>query len=190
MWPRVLEQLQWEADPKGRLHWVTHHVDGSIVRAHQPAAGAVGGQEREALGCSRNGFSTKVPRRAAGGSRPTALVRSGGERHESHYVQALLAHGQVRRPEVVGGRAGVTGKRPDPASHALGACDTAGRSVAREGVPTPRFAAPGELPPERELQRASSLSRASTSVAGHETGVARTSIRISSLGPTPTGIAS
>ena len=35
-------------------------IDGSIVRAHQHAAGALGGQDLQAIGRSRGGFSTKI----------------------------------------------------------------------------------------------------------------------------------
>ena len=97
VWARVLASLQRTADAEGRLDWATHYVDGTVVRAHQHAAGAVGGQHREALGRSRGGFSTKVHLRAEGGGKPIALVLSGGERHESRYVEALLARGHVRR---------------------------------------------------------------------------------------------
>jgi len=77
-------------------------VDGTVVRAHQHAAGAVGGQEHEALGRSRGGFSTKVHLRAEGDGKPLAFVVSAGERHESLYVEALLAQGRVRLPDAVG----------------------------------------------------------------------------------------
>ena len=46
VWQRVLEELQREADARGQLDWNTHYVDGTVVRAHQHAAGAVGGQDR------------------------------------------------------------------------------------------------------------------------------------------------
>jgi hypothetical protein len=92
-WPRVLEELQREADADGKLDWGPHHVDGTVVRAHQHAAGAAGGQQQEALERSRGGFSTKIRLRAEGGARPNAFVPSGGERHESPYLQPLL--GQV-----------------------------------------------------------------------------------------------
>ena len=94
----MLEALQRAADREGRLDWRTHYVDGTIVRAHQHAAGAVGGQQGEALGRSRGGFSTKLHLRAEGGGKPLAFVLSGGERHESRYLEALLATGAVRRP--------------------------------------------------------------------------------------------
>ncbi len=87
-----LGALQRTAEREGRLDWTTHFVDGTVVRAHQHAAGAVGGQQHEALGRSRSGFSTKVHVRAEGGGRPIALVVSGGECHETRYVEALLVH--------------------------------------------------------------------------------------------------
>jgi hypothetical protein len=76
----VLEELQRAADVAGQLDWETHYVDGTIVRAHQHAAVAVGGQDAEALGRSRGGFSTTVHLRAEGGGKPLAVVLSGGER--------------------------------------------------------------------------------------------------------------
>lgn len=57
----------------------------------------MGGQEHEALGRSRGGFSTKIHLRAEGGGKPITFVLSGGERHESLYVQPLLEQGHVRR---------------------------------------------------------------------------------------------
>jgi transposase len=88
--------LQRAADRAGRLDWATHYVDGTVVRAHQHA-GAVGGQEHEPLGRSRGGFSTEVHVRAEGGGKLLAFVLSGGERHESRYLEALLTRGHVRR---------------------------------------------------------------------------------------------
>ena len=100
VWQRVLEHLQHEADVRGELDWDAHYVDGTVVRAHRSAAGAVGGQEHEALGRSRGGFGTKVHVRAEGGGRPIAFVLSGGERHESLYLQPLLESGRVKRAGV------------------------------------------------------------------------------------------
>ena len=37
---QVLTALQQQADARGDLDWVLHFVDGSVVRAHQHAAGA------------------------------------------------------------------------------------------------------------------------------------------------------
>jgi transposase len=40
VWDRVLAALQADADARGELDWLLHFVDGSVVRAHQHAAGA------------------------------------------------------------------------------------------------------------------------------------------------------
>ena len=61
VWDRILAALQTEADGRGDLNWELHFVDGSVVRAHQHAAGAKGG--------------TRQPRRSAGagaGSAPSS----------------------------------------------------------------------------------------------------------------------
>jgi len=49
-----------QADAVGKIDWEVHFVDGTVVRAHQHAAGARGGPEAQALGRSHGGFSTKV----------------------------------------------------------------------------------------------------------------------------------
>ena len=40
LWQQLLEELQHQAETIGQVDWEIHHVDGSIVRAHQHAAGA------------------------------------------------------------------------------------------------------------------------------------------------------
>jgi transposase len=40
VWERLLGELQQQADGKGDLDWSLHHVDGTVIRAHQHAAGA------------------------------------------------------------------------------------------------------------------------------------------------------
>src|SRR5512132_4094052 len=40
VWDRVLQALVADADARGELEWLLHFVDGSVVRAHQHAAGA------------------------------------------------------------------------------------------------------------------------------------------------------
>ena len=100
VWDRALAALRAAADAKGRIDRDLHFVDATIVRAHQHAAGArrTGAVGGEALGRSQGGFSTKVHVRAEGGGKPIAFVLTGGERHESRMLPALLARGAVRRP--------------------------------------------------------------------------------------------
>lgn len=45
LWDRLLAELQQKADAVGQLEWDVHYVDGTVVRAHQHAAGAKKGGE-------------------------------------------------------------------------------------------------------------------------------------------------
>lgn len=45
VWESVLAELKQDADLAGQLDWQVHYVDGTIVRAHQHAAGAKKGEE-------------------------------------------------------------------------------------------------------------------------------------------------
>jgi len=110
VWTRVLQELQRQADAAGELNWNLHHVDGTVVRAHQHAAGA---QKRglttmgeatttaehtdEALGRSKGGFSTKIHLRAEGGGKPIALLITAGQRHEQSVFETLMEAGTVKR---------------------------------------------------------------------------------------------
>lgn len=40
VWQRVWAQLQAEADESSEIDWEVHHLDGTVIRAHQHAAGA------------------------------------------------------------------------------------------------------------------------------------------------------
>jgi len=40
VWDRIFAQLQQIKDRDGQIDWEVHYVDGSVVRAHQHAAGA------------------------------------------------------------------------------------------------------------------------------------------------------
>lgn len=40
VWDRILAELQRRADAAGELDWQEHFVDGTVIRAHQHAAGA------------------------------------------------------------------------------------------------------------------------------------------------------
>ena len=49
IWQRLFEAVQQQADAAGQLDWAIHYVDGTIVRAHQHAAGSPKGAEAEAI---------------------------------------------------------------------------------------------------------------------------------------------
>jgi transposase len=69
VWDRLLAAVQRQADAAGRLDWERHFVDGTVVRAHQHAAGAKGGTRRpRRSGAARAASaprSTSAPRAAA-----------------------------------------------------------------------------------------------------------------------------
>lgn len=46
IWDSVFAAVQREADAAGELDWGVHYVDGTVVRAHQHAAGAKKGTQR------------------------------------------------------------------------------------------------------------------------------------------------
>ena len=65
LWDRLFAAVQRRADAEGRLDWAVHFVDGTVIRAHQHAAGAKGG--------------TRKRRRSGGagaGSRPRSTSES------------------------------------------------------------------------------------------------------------------
>jgi transposase len=43
VWERIFAAVQRQADAAGQLDWTVHFVDGTVIRAHQHAAGAKGG---------------------------------------------------------------------------------------------------------------------------------------------------
>ena len=68
VWDRILGDLQATGDGAGRLDWELHFVDGTIVRAHQHAAGAKKGavtRRSATAGAASAPRSTSVPRAAA-----------------------------------------------------------------------------------------------------------------------------
>jgi transposase len=46
VWAKIWTALQEQADADGRFDWELHSVDGSVIRAHQHAAGAKGGTQK------------------------------------------------------------------------------------------------------------------------------------------------
>jgi transposase len=46
IWDRIYDTLKAQADAVGALDWDLHHVDATVIRAHQHAAGAKKGTQR------------------------------------------------------------------------------------------------------------------------------------------------
>jgi hypothetical protein len=98
VWQHILETLQQQVDASGALDWDKHYIDSTIVRAHQHAAGAKGGDpEAEALGRSQGGSGTKVHLRAEGSGKPVTFAVITGQRHEAVAFERLMEQGAVKR---------------------------------------------------------------------------------------------
>ena len=46
VWDQIVAAVQRQADAAGQVDWEVHFVDGTVIRAHQHAAGAKGGTRR------------------------------------------------------------------------------------------------------------------------------------------------
>src|SRR5262249_5541626 len=98
IWARLLAAVPQQAAAAEHLDWEIHYVEGTIVRAHQQAAGAhTRSPEAEALGRRHGGFSTKVHIRAEGGGKVMTLGLTPGPPHEAMAFEALMAGGAVKR---------------------------------------------------------------------------------------------
>lgn len=97
IWQQLLSCLQQIADEQHQIDWDTQFIDSTVIRTHHHAAGARGGQQHEALGRSRGGFSTKIHLKCEGGGKPLAVLLTGGERHEMVGFVPLLERGRVKR---------------------------------------------------------------------------------------------
>jgi transposase len=65
-------------------------IDATLVRAHQHAAGAQGGQEEQALGKSCGGFSTKIHAKVDALGMPLEFIVSAGQKQEMSFAHTLL----------------------------------------------------------------------------------------------------
>ena len=60
VWDRLFAAIPQQADAAGQIDWSLHFVDGTVIRAHQHAAGAKGGtQKRKPSGAARAGSPPK-----------------------------------------------------------------------------------------------------------------------------------
>lgn len=59
LWARVLTTLQERAEQREEVCWTVHMIDGTVVRAHQSAAGAKGGSSMRLLVVLRAGSALR-----------------------------------------------------------------------------------------------------------------------------------
>lgn len=91
-------------------------LDSTVVRAHVSAAGAKGGQQNQALGRSRGGFSSKIHLKTDFDGLPIAFHLTGGEVSDSTQLTTSLDIGPDITP-----RAAMTDKGYD-SKHNRAAC--------------------------------------------------------------------
>jgi transposase len=79
---------------------VVQMFDSTVVRAHVSAAGAKGGQDNQALGRSRGGFSSKIHLKTDFNGLPIAFHLTGGEVSDSTQLEISLDIGPDITPRV------------------------------------------------------------------------------------------
>ena len=78
-------------------------LDSTIVSVHQHSAGAKKILNKQAIGCSRAGLSTKIHVLCDGKGRPIAFYLTGGEAHDLQAADTLL--GKVNAPALLADKA-------------------------------------------------------------------------------------
>ena len=114
VWAKVLLTLQNEAEANGSIDWNLHHVDSTSIRVHVDGAGArretltpEQSAQKQAIGRSRGGLTSKVHLRVEGKGRVMKLELSQGHRHDSQLFEAVM----VQEP-LHGGRWGRPRHKP------------------------------------------------------------------------------
>lgn len=149
-------------------------VDGTVIRAHQHAAGAKDSSaEQEALGYSKGGFSTKIHLRCDGNGKPVTFLITVGQRHESVMFESLMEQGAVKqsgrgrprlRPQRVAGDKGYTGHpiRAYLRRRGIGAVIPRRRTESRRGTRFDRQAYRQRNRVERTINRFKQFRRIAT----------------------------
>lgn len=119
LWDRIHRRLLGRFDHRGKIDRMLWCVDGSVVRAHRVAAGALhrsGGSEIQALGRSRGGFSTKIHIVTDGKGHVLSVRATPGQSGEApqfpHVMRdvVICSANQARRPRAVAADKGYSSK--------------------------------------------------------------------------------
>jgi len=85
LWDHLLQHLAQRYQDSEYLM-----VDSTIMRIHQDGSNPKGGQQREAMGKSRGGLSSKIHMACDALGYPLSCIITGGERHDATQGKALL----------------------------------------------------------------------------------------------------
>ena len=99
---QVLDDMLVHFAQDADCEWIC--FDSSVIRAHMSAAGApasAGGQQAQALGRSRGGFSTKIHVKVDALGQPLQLALTAGQRHDIIGYQALRSPDDARATAVL-----------------------------------------------------------------------------------------
>ncbi len=107
LWQRIVNAMQGEARREDAIDWDLGSIDGSVIPAHKAAAGASRGagqerlspkesQEKQALGKSKGGLSTKLHILVEGQGKPMVVRLLPGERHEAPHALELVDDVKVK----------------------------------------------------------------------------------------------
>jgi hypothetical protein len=88
--------VQQQANVQRKVNWELHYVDGTMVRAHQHAAGVRGKLGRRGFRPQPRGFQHQGTSRAEGGGKLITLVLTPGQRHKAPLFPQLMAQGAVK----------------------------------------------------------------------------------------------
>ena len=150
LWDRILKNLIRDRDAKRRVNRSLWCVDSSVIRAHRVAAGAPKGDrcsdknaEKNALGRSRGGYSTKLHVATDKKGLPLAVTATPGQAGETPEFQSLLAsiplslHRKSKRPKALAGDKAYSAKATRSYLNKKGICDVIPRRTNE--TPQPRF---------------------------------------------------
>jgi transposase len=113
LWQRIVDTLQGKARREEAIDWEVGAIDSSVIPAHKAAAGAPRGEgeerlspeesrEKQALGKSQGGLSTKLHILVEGQGKPMVVELLPGQCHEAPHTLALIntvqVKGKVGRP--------------------------------------------------------------------------------------------
>lgn len=97
LWQRLFEALIDRLRNEGEIDFELWCVDGTVIRAHRVASGAVRGEltsqenaEKHALGRSRGGYSTKLHVLTDGQGVPLGVIATPGQRNEAPEFENVM----------------------------------------------------------------------------------------------------
>jgi transposase len=92
-----LRGVRLEVASRGRERGSGAPACGGRAKKGLCSGAAEPGEDPEALGRSRGGFTTKIHLRAEGGGKPVAILITAGQRNEQSLFEALMETGAVKR---------------------------------------------------------------------------------------------